>query len=675
MRLWDFISVRISLGLTLGILLNNLLNLSSLYWLLPFLISIFLFGAILKMRKYNVQQIPNITFFLNSILLGALVHSLTLPINQKLHYSHKTTPNPQQLTLTIQSELKPNAYARNYIVSVNSLSYTKTKGLALLNIAKDSLRKQSLEPGDQLVSIAKIKSVTNPLNPYQFNYKKYLAYQGIHYRIQLRPEWFKKLDQKNSSIYTLSANYRNKIISRLKTEGFGSEELGIIQALLLGERNGVNKDVLEDYKKAGAIHILAVSGLHIGILLLLFNILLKPLERFPHGNQIKLLLGLLLLWTYAFIAGLSPSIVRACTMYSFLAYALLLNRPTNTFNLLALSYVTVLLINPLNLFQVGFQLSYTAVLAIVWLHPKLMLLWYPKNLFLNKIWQLLAVSIAAQLGVLPLSLFYFHQFPGLFFIANLLIVPFLGVILGLGLLTIVLSMLQVLPTVLVNLYNTLIRLMNHIIKLVAEQDAFVLTDISFDFSEVILSYTFILFGVAYFSKPKKNLLVISISALGLFLGVLLIKDIKASNRIYTYILHQNQQNVLLHQNGFLLNCYTNNSRNPYLIKNYIVAERIKHVNTQELQNAYTITHKNLFRIDSNHVLPPKNFKVDYLWLTHNPKINLNRLLEQHKPTMVIADGSNYAFMSALWKHTCLEKKIPFHDTRKKGAFQFPLDNN
>ena len=169
------------------------------------------------------------------------------------------------------------------------------------------------------------------------------------------------------------------------------------------------------------------------------------------------LLGIIvvsLLWGFALVAGFSASVVRAVTMFTFVAYALYLNRPSNTFNILALSmFFILLLINPMLLFQVGFQMSYAAVFAIVWIYPLLQRLWFPKNVVVRKLWQLLSVSVAAQLGVLPISLFYFHQFAGLFFITNLAIVPFLGLVLGMGILVIILSLLNLLPDFLVRAWS------------------------------------------------------------------------------------------------------------------------------------------------------------------------------------------------------------------------------
>ena len=142
----------------------------------------------------------------------------------------------------------------------------------------------------------------------------------------------------------MAAKIRNHIIEKLKKENFGTEELGVIQALLLGQRNEITSEIDADYKNAGAYHILALSGLHIGILLGLLHFLLKPLELLPKGRTVKLVVIVVLLWGFALLAGLSASILRAVAMFSFVAYALYLNRPTSNFNILALSLFFILLL-------------------------------------------------------------------------------------------------------------------------------------------------------------------------------------------------------------------------------------------------------------------------------------------------------------------------------------------
>jgi len=249
------------------------------------------------------------------------------------------------------------------------------------------------------------------------------------------------LDNPTPTLRGYAAGLRNTIIKRLAALGFAGEELAIVNALLLGQRTDISSGTYDAYKNAGAVHLLAVSGLHIGILLWILHMVFRPVELLPKGKTIKLLVLLVALWSYAVLAGLSASIIRAVSMFSFVAYALYLNRPANTFNILALSIFFVLLaFDARLLYSPGFQMSYAAVFAIVWIYPKLQAIWRPGQWLPRKIWQLLSVSLAAQLGVLPISLFYFHQFPALFFVSNLLVVPFLGLLLGTGFLIALLAL-------------------------------------------------------------------------------------------------------------------------------------------------------------------------------------------------------------------------------------------
>src|SRR5690606_28077758 len=286
------------------------------------------------------------------------------------------------------------------IVSADGVT---ASGKLLFSLSVDSTLGK-LQVDDEFWVHAKPDGIRPPLNPHQFNYREYLEKQGIYH--QIRSDFASITIEKNASPTLLgrASSFREHIISKLRRENFGSEELAVIQALLLGQRDDISEHTYNNYKNAGAIHILAVSGLHVGILLFLLEFLFSPLERLPKGKTLKLILIVLLLWSYAFIAGLSPSIVRAVTMFSFVAYSLYLNRPTNSFNIIALSMLFILMVKPLFLFQVGFQMSYAAVFAIVWSYPKLQRFWFPENIIIRKTWQLLSVSLAAQLGVLPISL-------------------------------------------------------------------------------------------------------------------------------------------------------------------------------------------------------------------------------------------------------------------------------
>ena len=214
----------------------------------------------------------------------------------------------------------------------------------------------------------------------------------------------------------------------------------------------------------------------------------NPIKRLLKSEKGVNVLIVIMLWGFAFLTGLSPSVIRAVTMFSFFAFAKIINRDTNAINTLFLSYFTLLIINPNWLFHVGFQLSYLAVLFILWLVPVWNKVYYPKHMILKKFWGIITVTLAAQIGIIPLSLYYFHQFPGLFILTNLIVLPIIGLILFLGILLIFLSSINTVPDWFAFSYNYLIKLLNSFISWIAEQNIFLFQDISFNFNQVIFSY-------------------------------------------------------------------------------------------------------------------------------------------------------------------------------------------
>ncbi len=675
MRLLQFVPIKLTLFLVVGILLGSYINFGLLYAMVTVL-SLFLF-TLLYFLFFDKKRSDSIFFgilvMLTTIGIGILAISYSEPKNLSDHYTRTNFQGDHRYYVKVKEVLKPTTFSNRFLVALQAIDTIRASGKILLVFPKDST-KQELKVDDELIMISRLNPIGPPLNPHQFNYKKYMQGLGVHHQLKSSYGSFVLIENPSSTLYGIATQLRNSIISKLQKTDFGEEELSIIQALLLGQRNDISESVYNNYKNAGAVHILAVSGLHIGILLLLLQFVLKPLERLPKGKTFKLAVMVVLLWGFAFLAGLSASVVRAVTMFSFVAYALYLNRPSNTFNILALSILFILLvIDPKLLFQVGFQMSYAAVFAIVWIYPLLQRLWFPKNSLLRKVWQLFSVSIAAQLGVLPISLFYFHQFPGLFFVSNLLIVPFLGLILGGGILIIFLVFLNVLPDFLVEIYNGLIGGMNSIIELIARQEAFIFSDIPFDSVQLFLSYVIIVSLVLILSQPTFKRIVAFFSAIILFQSWLFYSVSQTRKKEVLLLAHQTRNSVLLHQMGTKLNVITkDSSRTTRLAKNYQVAERIGKMEYRELRNSYVIQKQKLWVLDSLGVYPSNEMSPEYVVLTQSPKINLERFIDSVKPKVLIADGSNYKSYIARWKITCGKKKVSFHYTGEKGAYYFEL---
>ncbi|WP_231562594.1 ComEC/Rec2 family competence protein [Muricauda sp. MAR_2010_75] len=656
----------------MGIILGFYLEVAPLF---PLLAMLLFFPVLYWLRKKQSREgLPyfEIATAFTAVSLGIFVVAMGMGTSLENHYSQHDFEKESLWHLKVREVLKPNPYSQRYVAQVISLDDQEVVGKVLLNLPVHSTHTK-LKVDDEFFVLSSAEAIRPPLNPHQFDYKDYLRKQAIHYQVRATYNTILIADNPSTTLLGLASNAREHIISKLKKEPFGPDELSVIQALLLGQRDDISESTYNDYKNAGAVHILAVSGLHVGILLLLLQFLLLPLERFPKGKTAKLVLVVLLLWTYAFVAGLSPSIVRAVTMFSFLAYAMHLNRPTNSFNIIALSILFILLIKPLFLFQVGFQMSYAAVFTIVWIYPKLQKFWFPENVVVRKTWQLLSVSIAAQLGVLPISLFYFHQFPALFFISNLVIIPFLGLILGMGILIIVLSLANQLPAFLVTAYDWIIGIMNAVVNWVAKQEGFIIKDIPFDSVQLILGYFAIISLVLFLSRPKRKIALVLFAGIITLQGWAIWNQFQLQQKESLILVHRTRNTILLHQTGNVLQVFAQDTTNlGNTIKDYAVSERIQHLSKNLIQNSYLLNQKRLYVMDSM-VLYPMSKDLDFLLLTQSPKINLERLLDSIQPKMVLADGSNYRSYAERWKETCAQKEIPFHYTGEKGYYVFDLE--
>jgi len=626
-----------------------------------------------RARKKIIQKsyFVIITFF-TFIFIGIASVSFSNDFYKKNHYASYLTHTNNTSILIIEEVLKSNDYNNRYYAKVVSLNSKKVQGKILLNVVKDSIIKK-LNVDDKLVISHHFKAIKGPLNPYQFNYKDYLAKQQIHYQISMNNDEYLLLENDKHSLKGFAFFIRKKINTALKKHGFKGDELAIINALLLGQRQEISKDIIQNYQNAGAVHILAVSGLHVGIILLMLTFLLKPLEKLKYGILIKLTLIIFLLWAFAIVAGLSASIVRSVTMFTAIAIAITLKQSRDIYKALIISIFFLLLFNPYYLFDVGFQLSYLAVFFIVWTQPMLYKLWKPKLKIVDYFWQLLTVSVAAQIGVLPLSLFYFHQFPGLFFMANLIIIPFLGIILGFGILIIVLALLNILPEFIANLYEKVISLLNLTVEWVGNQEFFLFQNISFTITSVILYFFIVVFFFKWIAVKKPIYIrFVLIAIIGFQLNLIAKKYISNANSEFI-IFNKTRQSMLgLKKGGNLQLYHTLDSAsiiNDNAIKAYLTGSKTKVTSLKKQpKNVYALNDKKILVIDSLGVYSLQKISVNYVLLRTSPNINLERLIKTLNPELIIADASNYKSHILQWEKTCKIYNIKFHYTVKDGAF-------
>lgn len=676
MRLLNFTIIKLTLFLIIGIVLGY-------FFQVPIAISLSITACLLVVLaflylkyKYRFQQ--HIWFGVVTYLTIMCVGILNVNVhNQKNHANHYThfidvteATNYHNITFRIREILKPGNYYDKYIIDIIKLDNNTATGKSLLNIKKDSLS-DILKVDAVYVVKTDFKNLIHPLNPGQFDYKNYLKKQYIYHQLFIDSGGLLQGTSNKTTELGVANAIRNHINFKLKNYDIKDEELAIINALLLGQRQDISEEVYKSYTNAGAIHILAISGLHIGIILIILNYVFSPLERLNQGKLLKAVILIFILWSFAIIAGLSASVTRAVTMFSIVTIGMSLKRPTNIYNTLAISILVLLLFKPLFVFDVGFQLSYAAVFAIVTLDPLFYKLWQPKNWILDKYWHTFTVTIAAQFGIIPISLYYFHQFPGLFFISNLVLIPILGVILGLGILVILFAVLNILPHGLASGFGKIIGWMNSFVKWIAQQEAFLFTDISFSILYVFAFYIFIIsFFTLFFRKNLKRLK-------GLLIAVILLQ----SAFIFTAYNIPNKQFIIFHKSRYTLIGHVFQKKllvasdfdsitrsNNTIIRDFKVEYHIPNVEEDSLSSTYILNDEKLLIVDSLGIYNINSFKPDYVLLRQSPKINLDRLISTLQPKQIIADGSNYKSYIAHWESICKKRKLPFHQTSKKGAF-------
>lgn len=675
MKLLNFIIIKLTCCLAVGILI-------AAYFKIPitvsFCISISL--AIVCSLLFFIEHKTGrktiwfgILVVLTTTSLGVLIYNTHDQINFRNHYSkHISAEHTAAIPIVfkIKERLKPSVYNDKYIINILNVDKKQVIGKCLLNIKKDSTT-APYRIDDVLMITSKFEQLKAPINPNQFDYKNYLRKQYVYHQLFTDKHDILNLTSKQSSIFGYADAIRTHINKTLNNYHFKPEELAIINALILGQRQDMSKAIYNDYTNAGAIHILAVSGLHVGIILLLLHIGLRPVEQLKHGKKIKVVLILTMLWSFAIIAGLSASVTRAVTMFSIVAIAMHLKRPTNIFNTLAISMFFLLLVKPMFLFEVGFQLSYAAVIAIVTIQPLLYKLWLPKWKGVNYFWKLFTVTIAAQFGVVPLSVYYFHQFPSLFFISNLAIIPFLGVILGSGILIIILALLHILPQYLADLFGYSISTMNALVAWVSSHESFVFKNISFNEVQVFSCYLLMITVLVWYKKPNyRRLMYVGLSVLCLQISWIYTSYKNSNNQFI--IFHKSRKTLIAEQTNSLLHISHNVDSITWtrdkIISNYKVGNFITSSTIDTLKSVYSFKQKTIMIIDSLGIYNVKSFTPDYVLMSNSPKINMDRMIDSLQPKHIIADGSNYASYVNRWKETCLKRKLPFHHTGTKGAY-------
>ena len=549
-------------------------------------------------------------------------------------------------------------------------------------IIKDSLARQ-LKPGQTIIFNSKIDSLNAPKNPFGFDYSQYLQLNGVQGSIFLNSGEWQIDDESVRGIKQHALNMRQKLVDILRNAGLSGNEFGLASTLVLGYKNSIDAEVKQAYMNAGAMHVLAVSGMHVGIVCSVLEFLMTIL-----GGSILLTLKriiiIVLLWAYAFITGLSPSVLRATVMFTFVMLARLINREISIYNSLAASAFLLLCIDPSLLFKASFQLSYAAVTGIVFFQPRITRLIRIRNKPLRYVWELTAVSIAAQISTLPFCLYYFERTPVYFWMSNIIVSPGAAVMIFLTMILLAVSPVAILTKIVGFVTSAFAKAMNFMVMSIANLPFSTIENRYITVFQALLIAFAIISATIWIINHKPMGLTAALCALLLFIIPISTSKLKARNAHAINVYYSPKNPSIQFVDGlrsyWTCNLYADNKKINTLVKGGNMlwnSLRYDKISTENSARSGQICFENgFFKFCSINGLliddktQPFEFNkadtLDLLIVTSEPAIRARQMPQNLSFKKVVIDASVPPWIMRDWERRFSGCQI--HNVRREGAF-------
>ena len=549
----------------------------------------------------------------------------------------------------------------------------------------------SLHYGDLIAIPAPVHEVAPPLNPEEFDYRAYLGRKGITGQVYLKDEdWLDLQTNDANPIYAFSYRFRDILLASLQRSGLSDDEFGVAAAILLGYDDYLADEVRKNYVAAGSMHILCVSGMHVGIIYLLASFLLGFLNRKKWQKTLKQVLLLALIWFYALIAGLSPSILRASLMISFVIIGEMIRRKGFIINSIAASAFILLCINPNNLFEIGFLLSYAAVMGIVVLQRPIYNLLYVKNKLLDKAWQITAVALSAQIATIPFTLFYFHQFTTYFWLSNLFMTPISFIVVISGMILLLLSWVPYLNTLVGYLVWGAVYVMNWVVAKIESIPYSIVKGLYVNDFEFALLLVALLLLMLTFMLRNRRLFIAMLAALLVVMASVTIRmygsDEQKGMTAFSLRNHtaidfvMGGEHVLLADSTLM----ADESTVDYSLKGAWSKRHLSHHPQvfgfeEDFANQYVCKKSNLVSFDGKLLaLWDDNCRVDdslayrlpvdYLLVTGRQKADVHAVVNGYDAKLLLIDGSVPRYLAEKWVSQAETLHLPYYNVGE-GAME------
>jgi competence protein ComEC len=684
--------VRLLLPFCVGILIQWYVGIA-LYLIVTLLVLVLVFVIgftfISIKNKYRLQTIEGILFFIAMLVLGLFLTHKNDESKNTNWYGKAYKPNDFILVRIDEPVVEKNkSYKANAYVEaiVKKDSLIKTQGKILLYFAKDSAT-SLLRYGDKIIINKNIQSIKNSGNPGGFNYQRYASFQQLFHTIFLKEkDWVKTNERQVSWFKQFIFSAREKILDILKKNiGDNKDELGIAEALLIGYTNDLDKDLVQAYSNTGVVHIIAISGMHLGLIYVMLVWLFGKLPFIKKSKIVQVILILSCLWLFSLLTGASASVLRSAVMFSCIAIGKNFFKQASIFNSLAASAFILLCYNPYYLWDVGFQLSYLAVIGIIVFQKPIYNTIYIKNKYVNEVWKLMAISIAAQLLTFPICIYYFHQFPNLFLLTNIIAVPLSSLILYVEIVLVSLSWIPFVGTWLGKLTQWLVWLMNKIILFVNDFPFAVWDKLPASILTTLLLYAVVVTCCIWLIKKKKEYLTFSLLTLLCFvlLQSLMNWQIKNQQKLIVYNVPQHQAidfvsgntykfigDSILLVDGILQNFHLK----PGRIKLQLNQRVDSLSNCFVKNNFYQFNTKKIMLVDEPVAFDSLTTKinVDIILISKNPKLHIPQLASVFNCKTIVFDASNSLWKIDQWKEDCDKLNLQYYSVPDNGAYVLDL---
>lgn len=682
--------VRLLIPLMAGIILHSRCN--DYPGIIKGMLAIIFAGYLLIIFRKNIisyalRWIPGVLITCFMMVMGMALGFYKDTVNWESHYLHHVNDSAKVVVLGSLND-HPIETANSYkveialeMVSFHNDENVPVMGSVLCYFQKDTAAEQ-LAAGDKIWMKGYLNPIKPSANPESFDYRSFMYRKGITHQMYLIPGSYIRSGKINRAFpENMILWLRNSLIAKVRNASLHEQNRAIALAILLGFKDDLDPVQQQRFAAAGAVHILCVSGLHVGIVFLLGSSLLKPLKRYRKGQVLYYMSAFLLIWFFALITGMSPSVTRASVMFSFVLTGQAFGRKQHVINAVAASAFLLLVINPFWLFNPGFQLSYLAVTGIVILHKPLASIWNPEAKILQKVRDLLIISFVAQLFTAPLAVFYFHQFPNYFLITNLMVIPLTGLLLYFGLAFLIIPASNLLFEIVSRLFDAGLTLLNFSVELVEKLPYASAKDLYLTPISVIFLYcVVIVFSGFAFSKSKQWLIGLFV-VINLLMASFMLHMVQRNANDTVIIYHVNKATVIDAVKGNSVISISLGVTEPkqleYAVsgfrraagidKNAVTEVALTRILEENLPLSIQINDVDMLLLGRScrSVAIAEKADFHFVILHNNPKVEIADIVNAFPGATVIIDGSNAYYTARAWETAA--DKISIWNTNNKGA--------